>query len=302
MAALASGQSISTDVYGASEIATVRAWSDMPSPAAWSDVSSPVTPYVEWDCQLEDIETIMPGNSVACAYQGPPQSAAENGVARRWEDAGGKKIVGLRYGVEACRDVGGVTDCPITIKVYTGTSFPTRPATADAEVSDPVPVGTASEVREVSLATPLEVPAGEDLVVEIHNPNGLNKFAFWTGSNTSPETSYTYLWAPACGISVWTPTKDVGDPPFPDMHVILCHDGGGGGPSTGCEYEVSKNSKAKKGCTLCYKKHDKFMSGEPCEKVKDCDRKIKEKTYECLEPEDPGFCKKLKAKRSDCIE
>jgi len=78
--------------------------------------------------------------------------------------------------------------------------------------------------------------------------------------------------------------------------------GGADGAVTGCEYEVKKNSKMKKGCTKCYEKGDKIMSGEPCEKVKDCDRKIKEKTYECLEPEDPGFCKKLKAKRSDCIE
>jgi len=70
---------------------------------------------------------------------------------------------------------------------------------------------------------------------------------------------------------------------------------------TGCEYEVKKDSKMKKGCTLCYKKGDKIMSKQPCEKVKDCDRKIKEKTYDCLEGE-IGFCKKLKAKRSACIE
>ena len=289
VAALASGQSLSVAEYGASEIATVR---------AWTDVSSPVTPFVDWDCQLDDIHTIMTANSVACTNAGPPQSSTTNGIARRWEDAGGKSIVGLRYGVESCRDVGGVTDCPITIKLYTGTSFPTRPATADAEVSDPVPVGTASEVREVMLATPLAVPAGEDLVVEIFNPDGVGKFAFWSGSNNSPQTGDTYLWAPPCGVSVWTTTQEIG---FPDMHVILCHDGGGGGPATGCEYTQLKNSKAKKGCTLCYKKGDKIMSKQPCEKVKDCDRKIKEKTYDCLEGE-IGFCKKLKAKRSACVE
>jgi|GEM_PF-7045693 len=74
------------------------------------------------------------------------------------------------------------------------------------------------------------------------------------------------------------------------------------GGDTGCEYEVKKDSKAKKGCLKCYVKGDKIMSGDPCEKVKDCDRKIKEKTYECLDPVGIGFCKKLKAKRSDCIE
>ena len=74
-------------------------------------------------------------------------------------------------------------------------------------------------------------------------------------------------------------------------------------PITGCEYTHKKNSKAKKGCNLCYKKGDTMMSGQACEKVKDCTpKKIKEKTYECLDPVGVGFCKKLKWKRSGCIE
>jgi len=79
--------------------------------------------------------------------------------------------------------------------------------------------------------------------------------------------------------------------------------GAGGGPATGCEYTHKKNSKAKKGCNLCYKKGDTMMSGQACSKVKDCEPKvIKEKKYDCLDPVGVGFCKKLKWKRSACIE
>jgi len=75
-------------------------------------------------------------------------------------------------------------------------------------------------------------------------------------------------------------------------------------PETGCMYVQKKNSKAKKGCTLCYKKGDTMMSGQACEKVKDCTpKKLKEKKYDCLDPEAPpeAYCKKLKAKRDSCI-
>ena len=73
---------------------------------------------------------------------------------------------------------------------------------------------------------------------------------------------------------------------------------------TGCEYTHKKDSKAKKGCNLCYKKGDTMMSGQACEKVKDCTpKKLKEKKYDCLDPEAPpeAYCKKLKAKRDSCI-
>jgi len=79
-----------------------------------------------------------------------------------------------------------------------------------------------------------------------------------------------------------------------DLQGIRCSE-------IGCMYKQKKNSKAKKGCTKCYMKGDIIATGQTCAKVKDCTpKKLKEKKYDCLEGE-IGFCKKLKAKRDECV-
>jgi len=77
-----------------------------------------------------------------------------------------------------------------------------------------------------------------------------------------------------------------------------------GGEPIGCMYMQKKNSKAKKGCTKCYKKGDIFPSGQTCQVLKDCVKKIKQKKYDCLDPQAPpkAFCKKLKGNRVFCGE
>lgn len=67
-----------------------------------------------------------------------------------------------------------------------------------------------------------------------------------------------------------------------------------GGPA--CNYTVKK-SKSKKGCDSCPAKGSDMSSGEACEDVGDCAKKIKG-NIECPNGGN-GFCK-IKAKRSSC--
>ncbi|RJP32192.1 MAG: hypothetical protein C4547_14315 [Phycisphaerales bacterium] len=99
-----------------------------------------------------------------------------------------------------------------------------------------------------------------------------------------------------------------GDPPV-DLGLVLLIDGTQGGNtgnfvappiqlvySSGCKYTIKK-SKAKGGCNTCPAKGDSFSSGQDCEVVEDCDKKVKGK-ISCPGGGN-GFCK-IKGKRSSC--
>ncbi len=71
------------------------------------------------------------------------------------------------------------------------------------------------------------------------------------------------------------------------------------GPS-GCVYTLKKNSKAKGGCTACPSKNDTYATGDACDDVKDCAKKVSLKQIDCPDG-GQGTCKKIKGKRSDCV-
>jgi len=64
------------------------------------------------------------------------------------------------------------------------------------------------------------VPAGTlELVYELFTPNGeVDGNLFFVGSNLDPETAFSYLSAADCGVTVPTPTGDIG---FPNMHIVF---------------------------------------------------------------------------------
>ncbi len=70
---------------------------------------------------------------------------------------------------------------------------------------------------------------------------------------------------------------------------------------SGCAYSVKKNVKGKKGCNACPQKNDQWVTGDACDDVKDCAKKVKLKNFDCPDG-GPGICKKLKGKRSDCLQ
>ncbi len=84
---------------------------------------------------------------------------------------------------------------------------------------------------------------------------------------------------------------------FPGLWLVRASTSGGGG---GCQYALSANPKPKKGCNVCPSRGDVIGSGQDCEEVKDCDKKLVIKKLDCPDG-GPGFCKKVKGKRDSCL-
>ncbi len=65
-----------------------------------------------------------------------------------------------------------------------------------------------------------------------------------------------------------------------------------------CQYKLKKDSKPRRGCQACPGKGDIIASKQNCEKMRDCDRKLKGK-IPCPDG-GRGSCKKIKGKRTRC--
>ncbi len=270
----------------------------LPMPVDQTVIHSPTT-QAEF-CQGADNETILSAHGIACtADQG--LTVVENGHARRWVVDGDTVVQQVRFGVEVCRDnTGQGRPCAVEIRLYNAPSFPTFGSAVllDSAMID-IPDGTAAQVFTADFDD-VEVTDGMNLVVEMYNPATFNgQFGFFPGENNAGENDPTYIRAASCGAANWSNLDDLGNPPFTDKHFVLCwsNEGGQGG---GCQYAVKKNSKPKKGCDVCPRRGDLYATGDACEDVKDCDKKIKIKQLDCPDG-GPGFCKKIKGKRDSCL-
>jgi hypothetical protein len=92
------------------------------------------------------------------------------------------------------------------------TALYTQPAAVPA-VADGSP-----QSMTVTLASPVVVPAGSKLVVEIHSPNLQIGGDFYIGSNTAGETGASYIRAPVCSI---TEPQTMAQQGFPGVHIVL---------------------------------------------------------------------------------
>jgi hypothetical protein len=85
--------------------------------------------------------------------------------------------------------------------------------------SQPVTVSnTTSQVFNASMPN-VVVPANSTLVVEVFTPNGeTDGNVFFIGSNTSAESSPSYLAAPDCSLNEPSTVDSIG---YPDMHIVM---------------------------------------------------------------------------------
>ncbi|RJP39522.1 MAG: hypothetical protein C4547_03555 [Phycisphaerales bacterium] len=281
IAPLASAEELARDAFGASADATVVA----PGPGILAE-----------QCQGNDNESLAPG-SVACS---PDQgrTVTENGHARQWAGLGATSLAQVRFGVETCRDNAGQgRPCAIEVRAYSAPNFPTFGgaqllATANMDIPD----GTALEIFTADFPN-VAIPQGTNLVIELYNPDSFrNQFGFWPGSNAGGQSQPSFIRSTPCGLGNWTNLASIN---FPNVHLVICwsDEGGGGG---GCQYKLTVNSKAKKGCGVCPKKGDIIASGDPCEDIKDCAKKLVIKKLDCPDG-GPGFCKKVKGKKDSCV-
>ncbi|HTY41048.1 MAG TPA: S-layer homology domain-containing protein, partial [Thermoanaerobaculia bacterium] len=167
-------------------------------------------------------QTVTPG-SVACNTGSPNFYTTENSYWRAFTltDSGingAYAICAVSIGVEvAVANSGGGGTQPLDVRLYTSdTAFPGGTLTQIGTAS----IGVADQNGTI-LVIPVaaQAPAGSELVVEIHIPDGTTAGnEFFIGSNAALQTGTSYISAGSCGVTTPTPTGDIG---APDMHIVM---------------------------------------------------------------------------------
>lgn len=164
-------------------------------------------------------DAVLAGNSIGCSADNG-FTTSENSFLRQFAlpdlgVTGDLSVTSVTFGVEVMRPVAATVD----VNLYRMTD-PTGPFTyANFEQ-----IGTADHqiqpITEQLVTVPVtaDVPAGSTLVVEIAAPDLTNTAAFFIGSNTSGQSSPSYLASDACGIPEPADTASIG---FPGMHIVM---------------------------------------------------------------------------------
>lgn len=126
-------------------------------------------------------------------------------------------IESIAFGIETADSPSGTQPIELRFSTLSGSlSFDnmTRIGTYSVAVENAELV-----VKSTSLDPPLEVPAGEELVVEVFTPDGTAQDnLFIIGSNAAGQLAPSYIAAPDCTFPEPTPSADIG---FPGMHVVM---------------------------------------------------------------------------------
>jgi len=250
-------------------------------------------------CQGLDNESVILGHSIACTADGGV-TVTENGHARMWPISGDTLVSQVRLGVDACRDASGQgRPCPIEVRLYSAPDFPqfdTAMLLASADMD--VPDGTEAAILFAEFDD-VPIPDGTNLVIELYNDDGFRgNWGFWPGANDGGQFRPSFIRTRACGPEDWTDLQSLG---YADQHNVLCWNDEPSRVEKFCGFLVKKNTKPKGGCIACPRRNDVYTSGELCETVEDCPRKLKVKRLDCPGGGD-GFCKKFKAIREGCTE
>jgi hypothetical protein len=197
-----------------------------------------VTPTPSGSCPPVITEStsqeIVSGNSVSCNNG---VGHADNSYFRAFNMntfTGGAayNITAVEFGVEQATSGTG-TGQPVEVRLYAnhGSAFPAGDWQSNMIADIPINVPDQSLTVFVQPAT-VTVPAGTlELVYELFTPNGENVGnLFFVGSNPDGQSADSYLEAADCGVTVPTPTQDIG---FPNMMIVFNVDGncGGGTPT-----------------------------------------------------------------------
>ena len=141
-------------------------------------------------------------------------------------------VTSISFGIELATSGTG-TGQPLTVNLYAnhGSLFPagdwqSNLIATSGEINIPDQADTVFNVPLIVTAP----GSALELVMEVTTPDGTAVGnLFFVGSNPDPETGLSYLEAADCGVSVPTPTGDLG---FPDMHIVFDVNGSCGATPT----------------------------------------------------------------------
>jgi hypothetical protein len=163
-------------------------------------------------------QSIITGNSVSCNAGG---LHADNSYLRRFTltdfgITGAFEVTDVEFGIEQSN-----VSQPVEINLYTwdpATPFQWANFTSVGSFPFNVPAGALTTYM-FTLPSPVTVPAGSTLVVELFTPDGQTAgYSFFVGSNNLGQTDDSFLAAPDCGVTQPTATGAIG---FPGMHVVM---------------------------------------------------------------------------------
>jgi hypothetical protein len=162
--------------------------------------------------------TVTPANSTACGAAG---STSENSYYRVFPlsqlgVSGQFTATSVVFGIEAS------TAHSAELKLYTlngNMRLGGLTLLRTQAVSIPAVTAGTPQNQTVTLTTPLVVPAGSTLVVEVHSPNlAPQSGRFFMGSNADGETATGWTYAPSCGDTDIITMTAAG---APNMHIVL---------------------------------------------------------------------------------
>ena len=225
----AGGYNGSTTVASA-ETENVCASGGTPTPTPTPSVSPTCPPVITESTD----QTIVTGNSVSCNNG---VGHADNSYFRAFNMntfTGGAayNVTAVEFGIEQATSGTG-TGQPVTVNLYAnhGSPFP-----GGDWQSNMIATSGSINIPDQALTIftqpiTVTVPAGTlELVYELFTPNGENDGnLFFVGSNPDGQSADSYLEAADCGVTVPTPTQDIG---FPGMMIVFNVDGNCGGTPT----------------------------------------------------------------------
>jgi hypothetical protein len=166
-------------------------------------------------------QTITSENSVACRYSsGYHTDNSYFRVFNLQDDFSINKdfnVTHLEIGIELAHAASGFQ--PVTVRLHTlnGVMANANLSLLYSETFS-VPDQTLS-IYDFEFATPVLVPSGEVLVVEVFTPDGFSAGNdFFIGSNTTATTSPSYLAAASCAITEPATIASIG---FPQMNIVM---------------------------------------------------------------------------------
>lgn len=195
--------------------------------AAWMGVLSASLPVDAQVMTHSTSQTILGGNSISCNATGGLHADSSYwrtfNVCSPFNLQNQVTINTVQFGVENAT-AGNLVSQPVVVNIYEDTDGG-LPAPISSLVllhsqQVQVPNGTALQVFNVPLTTPLAVSCLATIVVEIFTPSGQGTAnnSFFIGSNTGGQTSPSFISAPLCSITQPTNLASMG---FTNMHIVI---------------------------------------------------------------------------------
>ncbi len=165
--------------------------------------------------------TITAGNTVACSNNTTGYTD-DNSFYRNFPLANfgitqTLTVTNVTFGIEQSTPAGATQNVDVNLETLTGTM---ETGTRTVLRTQTVPIGNISAVSfPVTFSPPVVVPAGSQLVVELHSPDGTTAGnIFYPGSNSAGESAPSYISAAACSVNAPATYASIG---FANVQLVM---------------------------------------------------------------------------------